>query len=221
MLLDGNSLLWDRGTESLWRQIDGRAVAGELTGRAMESVPAFVVSFGALEEARPDARVMLPPEPAPDPPFRTLTGREVARGELPDWLGTACSRPLEPALAPEGQAPVPVAGPVVENRGDVVIFRDARAGTPFRDAAGGASPPWGAAAAFRRDVDGRKLTFEVAAEGDGGGGGGPRSVHAVRDVETGTRWNLLGEAVEGPLAGRSLQVAEHGTGFRFAVTGEH
>jgi hypothetical protein len=214
MLLEGNSLLWDRGTESLWRQIDGRAVAGELAGRAMEGVPAFVVSFGALAYARPDARVMLPPAPAPDPPFRTLTGEEVARGELPSWLVASCPRPLEPALAAGDGAATAVAGPPVENRGELVVFRDPASGTPYRAAAGGPSEPWGSAAAFHRTVDGRRLTFEVRDSGDG-----PRGDAAIVDVETGTRWNLLGEAVEGPLAGSALEVVDQVAGFRFAVTG--
>jgi hypothetical protein len=209
MLLEGNSLLWDRGTESLWRQVDGRAVAGELAHRAMASVPAFVVSFGALAEARPDARVMLPPAPAPDPPFRTLTGDEVARGKLPPWLRASCPRPLEPWLAAGDGEAMAVAGSPVESRGDLVVFRDPRAGTPFRDAAGGPSPPWGAAAAFRREVDGRALTFLTRVPEFG--------TAAVVDVETGTRWNRLGEAVEGPLAGSALEVADQVAGFRFAV----
>jgi hypothetical protein len=210
MLLDGNSLLFDHATESLWRQIDGAAVAGAMAGAAMESVPAFVISFGALAAARPDALVMLPPDPAPDPPFRTLTGNEVARGELPAWLEATCARPLEPALAAADGDAIPLAGPAVEVRGDLVIFRDPRTGTAYRSAGGGPSPPWSAAGAFHRELNGRKLTFQAAA------GGGPG---VARDEETGSTWSLLGEAVEGPLAGRSLRVADQVSGFRFAVAG--
>ena len=213
LLLDGNSLLWDAATESLWRQIDGRAVAGAMAGAAMESLPAFVVSFGVLAAARPDARVMLTPEPAPDPPFRTLSGSDVARGEPPAWLAVACPRPLEPALV-VGESPVlAVAGPPVEHSGDLVVFRDSGAGTAYRTAGGGPSEPWGGAAAFRRDLDGRSLTFEPVPAA----GRGPASVLRFRDRETGSGWNLLGEAVEGPLAGRALRVADQILGFRFAV----
>lgn len=205
MLLDGNSLLWDRRTESLWRQIDGRAVAGELAGRALERVPALVLSFGELRRARPDARVMLPPEPAPDPPFRTLTGGEVASGEPPEWMTVSCPRPLEPSLAAAGAPPIPVAGPAAENRGAIVVFRDSSTGTAYRHG-GGPSEPLGSAVAFRPEVDGRRLTFEVRG--------------AIHDAETGSRWNLLGEAVEGPLAGRSLPVVDQVAGFRFALVAE-
>lgn len=207
MLEDGNSLLWDRGTESLWRQIDGRAVVGELAGRRLAAVPALVLSFGELRRARPDALVMQAPAPAPDPPFRILTGVDVASGVPPAWLTVACPRPLEPALAVEDGGLLPSAGPAVEQRGAIVVFRDPSAAAAFRTADGGPSPPSGSALAFARELDGRALTFESR-------GGG------IFDRETGTRWNLLGEAVEGPLAGRALRVAEQGGGFRFALTGD-
>jgi len=171
-------------------------------------VPSLVVSFGALRRARPDARVMLPPRPAPDPPFRTMSGDETARGEVPDWMTVSCARPLEPTLAAGGEA-FPVAGPPVETRGNLVVFRDPEAGTAYRTAGGGPSGPRGAAVAFRRDVEGRTLTFR-GADGDGG--------VIARDEETGSSWNLLGEAVAGPLAGRALRVADQVAGFRFAVS---
>jgi hypothetical protein len=51
--------------------------------------------------------------------------------------------------------------------------------------------------AFRRDVDGRALTFHrLAPEG---------AAWVMEDRETGSRWNALtGEAAAGPLAGRTL-----------------
>ena len=51
---------------------------------------------------------------------------------------------------------------------------------------------------FHREVDGQVLNFYgVAPEGD--------LPLEFMDVETGTRWNLRGEAVSGPLAGQRLQ----------------
>jgi hypothetical protein len=213
MLLDGNSLLFDRRTESLWRQIDGKAIAGEMAGRALAGVPAIVLSFGELRRARPDAAVMLPPAPAPDPPFRTLTGGEVAAGRPPDWLATSCPRPLEPAVSIAGAGILPAAGPPAENLGVIVVFRDPEAGGAWRAPGGGPSEPRGSAVAFLREVDGRRLTFEAREAA----GSAPAAAPELRDAETGTRWNLLGEAVEGPLAGRALRPADQTAGFRFAL----
>jgi hypothetical protein len=217
LLLDGNSLLWDRGTESLWRQDDGRCVAGSHAGRSLTELPSMTLSFGELRRARPDAAVMRDtPDDAtpggrrpgdnasPPAPFDVLAADDIARGEPPAWMTVACANPLEPMLALPG-GDVAVAGPAVEHRGDVVVFRDASCASPYRDAAGSAGPVTGSATVFRRDVDGRALTFQVDADG------------SLRDAETGSRWNPLGEATAGPLAGRRLTPAPARSGFRFAV----
>ncbi len=49
----------------------------------------------------------------------------------------------------------------------------------------------GAAVAYSREVDGQTLTFEWNGE-------------AIRDIETGSIWNLLGMATDGTLKGRQL-----------------
>jgi hypothetical protein len=61
----------------------------------------------------------------------------------------------------------------------------------------------GATGVFDPTVDGRTLTFR--AEGDG-----------FVDDETGTVWNILGQAVEGPLAGSQLDPVVHGNHFWFS-----
>ena len=61
----------------------------------------------------------------------------------------------------------------------------------------------GSTAVFNAALDGRKLTFR--AEGDG-----------FTDAETGSTWNILGEAIDGPLTGESLTKIVHGDHFWFA-----
>lgn len=205
MLLHGNSVLADRATDSLWRQIDGRAVAGAHAGESLEEVPSWVLSLGALRRAAPDALLLPVPAPAREPPLKLLSAGDVAAGTPPAWLDLACDRPLEPLLVlPGGEdAPVPAAGDAPRNAGPYVVFRDPGCALPF-DGAGEGAPPAGSAFAFRRDVEGRDLTFE-------------RAAGAIVDRETGSRWNLLGEATAGPLAGAKLTPAPHAFGFRFAV----
>jgi hypothetical protein len=143
---------------------------------------------------------------SPPAPFDVFSADDITRGEPPAWMTVACANPLEPMLAlSDGTVPVTVAGDAVEQRGDVVVFRDASCASPYRDAAGSAGPVTGSATVFRRDVDGRRLTFQADADG------------SLRDAETGSRWNLLGEATAGPLAGRRLTPAPARSGFRFAV----
>jgi Protein of unknown function (DUF3179) len=59
---------------------------------------------------------------------------------------------------------------------------------------------------FRPFVDGRRLTFIRE-----GGEDAP-----ITDRETGSTWAVLGEAVDGPLAGRRLEPVTHGDHFWFA-----
>jgi hypothetical protein len=61
----------------------------------------------------------------------------------------------------------------------------------------------GATAVFSPVVEGRTLSFEAAGDG-------------FRDRETGSRWNLLGQAVQGPLAGTRLRAIPHVDAFWFA-----
>ena len=61
----------------------------------------------------------------------------------------------------------------------------------------------GSGAVYRALAGGLALTF--VKRGD-----------LFEDRETGSRWNLFGEAVSGPLAGTSLEPVIHGTYFWFA-----
>lgn len=86
---------------------------------------------------------------------------------------------------------------------DVVIFFKTGTASALdgADIAGGRDV--GASGVFLPTIDGRTLTF--AAGGDG-----------FVDQETASRWTLLGQAVEGPLAGSSLEPVAHIDTFWFA-----
>jgi len=192
LLLDGNALLYDRATESLWRQLDGLSVAGAHAGRRLRPLPAFTVSFGALREAHPDALVMLAPEPGRDPPLDWISADEVERGEPPPWLGTTCASPLALTLAWEA------------GEGGALVLADPASAAPHRASGGGIGPARGSSAAFRPHSGDRALTFDHVPGG-------------ALDRETGSRWNSLGEAVAGPLRGRCLEPLPQVWAFRFAL----
>jgi hypothetical protein len=61
----------------------------------------------------------------------------------------------------------------------------------------------GATSVFSRVLEGRTLTFETVSEG-------------FKDKETTSTWNLLGQAVKGPLARRRLTAVPHVDAFWFA-----
>ena len=67
----------------------------------------------------------------------------------------------------------------------------------------GESDEIGATGVFDPQLDGRKLTFHP--DGDN-----------FFDNETGSRWNILGEATKGPLAGKRLTPIVHANHFWFS-----
>ena len=68
----------------------------------------------------------------------------------------------------------------------------------------GDSDDVGATGVFDANLDGQKLSFR--ADGD-----------TIVDNETGSVWNILGEATEGPLSGAKLTPIVHGNHFWFAL----
>jgi hypothetical protein len=60
LLLRSNKLMLDRGTETLWSQLDGRPVLGPLAadGAALAPLPAVVTSFRAWRKRHPETTVL-------------------------------------------------------------------------------------------------------------------------------------------------------------------
>jgi hypothetical protein len=63
LLYNSNFLLFDRETESLWSQFEGRAIAGELAGRKLERVPVVQEDYGSWLAREPKTQVLAPPAP--------------------------------------------------------------------------------------------------------------------------------------------------------------
>ena len=60
-LYDGNSVLIDRNSGSLWLQETGMAFEGPLLGRGMPTIPVFWTTWGAARRVYPDAPVLAQP----------------------------------------------------------------------------------------------------------------------------------------------------------------
>ena len=60
-LYDGNSVLMDRNTGSLWLQETGMAFDGPLIGRGMPTIPVFWTNWSAAKRVYPNARVLARP----------------------------------------------------------------------------------------------------------------------------------------------------------------
>jgi hypothetical protein len=209
-------VMWDRQTESWWQQITGEAIVGELTGQRLEMLPATIISWEEFRQQFPNGRVL-----SRDTGSSRSYGRNPYVGydqvDQPPFLFEG---ELDGRLPPkERVVTVSVGGEDVAYSFSVLteqrVIADHVGGQPIvvffqpgttsaLDAASiAASRDVGATGVYQPDIDGRPLTFTWQDD-------------AFVDAETGSRWTLLGEAVDGPLAGKQLTPIVHGTHFWFA-----
>ena len=221
-LRKGDLIMWDRQTESWWQQITGEAIVGELTGTKLKFIPAPVVSWVDFREAFPDGRVLsrdtgfakdydLPPYVGYDDeenvPFRYSGATDSRLLPLERVVGISIEG-RDVAYPYKLLAEHPVINDSIDGQ-DLVIFYVGGTLSPFSGYANISRTPnraVGSAAVYQAFVDGQKLTFSV--QGD-----------SIVDERTGSEWNVLGQAVDGPLKGSQLTPVVHGTHFWFAWAG--
>ena len=209
-------VMYDRQTESWWQQASGEAIVGELTGTELEFVSANTLGWETARELYPDLRVL-----SRDTGFarrygqNPYAGYDTRRGPIGAFFKADSDERLPSmervATVDRGSGWAAPFSALRESR----VAHDTVAGTPLVTfwAPGAASAVDAASVARGRDVgqtavfdrrlDDRVLSFEWA---DG----------SFRDRETGSRWDLAGRAVSGPLEGRRLQPIPHGNHFWFA-----
>ena len=204
-LLRANDLvMFDFTNESLWQQITGQAIVGIDTGAQLRFLRSQIIAYSQLQLSFPDALVLsrdtgferaygLNPYPGYDEVGSSLlygAGFDDPRLDAKERVltveidGDAVAFPFCD-LARRLTLSTTVGGQAVVAfwQGDALSSLDAPA---LADSATA-----GSAGAFSPDLDGRQLSFEAR---DG----------RIVDVETGSVWNVIGEAIEGPLTGERL-----------------
>lgn len=61
LLHEENLVLYDARTESLWSQIEARAIDGPMTGTRLSLRPSTLTTWSAWQDSHPDTEVLLPP----------------------------------------------------------------------------------------------------------------------------------------------------------------
>ena len=209
-------VMYDRQTESWWQQFTGRGIVGHYAGAELARLSSEIVAFEDFSAAHP-AGLVLSLETGHARPY----GRNPYAGydridQSPFLFSSTVDRRLPPM---ERVLSVSAAGrhrlyPLTLLEKHPVANGDL-AGVPYvvLAKAGMASPldhpsveqgrAIPAATAFGRRLEGRVLEF---AWRDG------RWI----DTETGSEWNILGEALAGPFKGKRLPAMESGVHFAFA-----
>lgn len=200
-----NLLMYDRQTESWWQQATGDAVIGELTGTQLTFLPVTTIGWAEARQAFPDAQVL-----SRETGFVRSYGRNPYAGY--DDINRSPFLYLGPdtpdQLLPMARVTtVELNGEAVAYPNDVLkevrVVNDTVGGVPvvvlwqpgLASALGNSEissgDDVGANGVFERTVDGQTLTFVFDGE-------------KITDEQTGSTWNILGEAIEGALAGTSL-----------------
>jgi len=210
-------IMYDRETETLWQQITGNAIVGDAAGTQLEFISSQIVSWRDFRETFPDALVLSRdtgyfapygenPYPFYDRPGsstyfeiddydnETLDGKErVLTVDLGDdpiaFPFSALSEHVVLEAESAGQRVVAFWQPGTVSALDEVFIIGGR--------------NVGSAGAFIPVANGQHLTFE-AREG------------SIVDVQTGSTWNVLGKAIEGPLTGAALEAVISANHFWFA-----
>jgi len=214
-------IMWDDKTESWWTQFTGTAIVGEYIGQMLPMVASQVVGYETYIERYPEGFVLVGDRNQPDMmygrnpyinydssnmPFM-FDGNPDDRMSSTGWVLTAVI---------EGQ---PVAYPYTLLAQDVVInhsvdgvpvvaFWKVGAASPLDKAEIDQSRETGMAALYSPVVDGQVLTFTH--EGS-----------TISDEQTGSTWNIYGEAVAGPLMGTELSYIDCSPRLWFAWAETH
>jgi hypothetical protein len=216
-LRNSDLIMWDRQTESWWQQFTGEAIVGSLTGKKLQFLTATIISWEDFKVSRPEGTAL-----DRNTGFnRSYTRSPYAgydRVDNPPFLfdGDLDGRllPKERVVAVELDSGEAVAFPygilreerVVDySRGDheMVIFFNPNTLSSFVDRTTLDFEEVGSSGVFNPNVDDQRLTFRP--DGD-----------KFLDNETGSEWNILGEAIQGPLTGKTLTPILHGDHFWFA-----
>lgn len=213
-LRNSDLVMYDRQTFSWWQQFTGEAIVGDLTGTRLKFLPSQIIAWADFKRSNPDSQVL-----SRETGFVRTYGRNPYAG-----YDSIDGSPFFPVTGGDDRLSALERVVAVELKGTYVVYpfsaleklkvvNDEIANQPMvvfwesgtKSTFGNNGADVGSTGVFRRELNGRIFTFEGAPNGDG-----------FVDRETGSRWNLLGEAVEGPLAGAQLTRVVSGEHFWFA-----
>ena len=215
-LRNSDLIMYDRQSHSWWQQFTGEGIVGKYAGRSLEHLPASIVSFADFAEAHPQGKVL-----SRDTGYvrqygrNPYTGYDTADGNPFLFRGDLDGRllPVERVIAVTlGDADVAFPLTILQDEGainydsgehSIAVFHKFGTTSALDASSIADSRDVGAAGVFDSVLDDRKLTFSVDDE-------------KIVDEQTGSTWDILGNAIDGPLAGKSLTPVVHGSHFWFA-----
>jgi hypothetical protein len=222
-LFQANLVMYDRQTKTLWTQFTGRAVVGEdFVGTELVRVPTALLGWEEFKQAAPGGVVLS---------RESMPGRDYGRNPYPGYEGSGdrflYQGPRDDRLPPNSRVvglgtdrdPVAIALDHLRSERVVDVEVDGQPLTiwwapgqasALDDASVAGGQDVGSTAAFVRTLDdGTALEFSPD----------PDDETRFVDAQTGSTWNLLGEAVDGELAGTRLESVARDDTFWFVWFG--
>jgi hypothetical protein len=201
---NGNALLRDEQTGTIWQQSTGEAIFGPLKGRHLDIIPSDELTFALWRAEQPHGLVL-----KPDPAY-------VAEYDPKDWESHIAKTHAVVDTSASGIDPhrlmfgVTVQGHSKAYPVDVLlhakVVEDESAEVPLLILAG---PDGASVRVFdARGAAGRPLTFATDGE-------------SVRDAETGSTWNFQGCATAGTMANQCLKELESHKDYWFDWMNHH
>ena len=215
-LRNSDLVMWDRQTESWWQQLTGEGIVGTYSGYRLVLVPAQLVSWREFKTAFPNADVLSRETGHLRDYGRNPYGGYDRADQSPFLFD---GRPDDRLLPMERVAALtidgmPLAFPFqtleveravnykARERNIVVLFQPGTASALDKSLIA-ESRDVGSTGVFEAVLDGQTLTFRSGGDG-------------FVDEQTGSVWNVLGQAVSGLLDGKVLTPIIHGNHFWFA-----
>ena len=209
LLFNNNLIMYDRRDGStLYPQIAYKGVEGKRQGERLTLMPVVETTWATWKKMYPDTKVIA---------TGTYSLSQYSRYPYGDYRTNheeflfPLTTPLQANsnfFTPQFQTKERVLGVRLQGAAKAYPFSTMGAQAVINDQIGGGDivvvrdGEYDVAIPYSREVDGRILTFEIE----------PRDVgfFELRDLETGTLWNINGLAIDGELVGKRLtQIAAH------------
>jgi len=231
LLRRSDLVMWDSATDSLWQQVTGEAIVGEFAGTTLSPISTSIVSFRQFADGFPDGQSLAAESGRgrnsyQGNPYVGYSSENAPIGRFftgdPDPRLPALSRVVG-VTTPTNARAYPFAEvsqvgvvndeiPAADGAVPITIFWGGNTADALDQRDISSSNPIGSAVAYVSEVDGQTLTFATAGNNASGD-------PLFQDNETGSTWTILGQAIDGELAGRSLNTATHRNEFWFAFAG--
>ncbi len=220
LLRNSDLIMYDRTTESLWQQFTGEAIVGDMVGQQLTFLPSALVSFADFATAYPQGEVLsretgfgesyaqrygFNPYAGYDTVGRNpflFDGELDGRLQAVERVVTISFEDIDIAYPLRVLSQVSVINDS-PNGHDLVVFHTEGTASALNTEVISLGNDVGATGVFEPFVNGEKLNFITEDS-------------LIMDEQTGSIWNILGQAVDGPLTGSQLTPIVHGDHFWFS-----